>query len=201
MGESFTVMVTVSVSVREPESVTVSVNTIFWVVPTLGAVNDGVAVAAPVSVTVGAPLVWAHEYVREFPSSGSLERVPFRDTVAPSVTVWSSPALAVGAVLGVSSIVMIGGGGGTCSTPSVTFSVNRTVVFADTAGAVNVVLRAAEFCRVMVSDELWVHWWARVSSGSTSEAVPLSVTVSPSVTFWGLPASAVGGPCWQRRLP
>ena len=31
-----------------------------------------------------------------------------------------------------------------CAVPSVTFSVNRTVVFADTAGAVKVVLRAVE---------------------------------------------------------
>ena len=48
LGESFTVMVTVSVPVREPESVTVSVSTISRVSPTLGAVNDGVAVAEPV---------------------------------------------------------------------------------------------------------------------------------------------------------
>ena len=86
LGESFTVMVTVSVAGRLPESVTVSVNVIFWVWPTLGAVNVGSAMAASDSVTAG-PLVCAHEYDREFPSSGSLERVPFSDTVAPSVMV------------------------------------------------------------------------------------------------------------------
>ena len=79
-----------------------------------------------------------------------------------------------------------------CAVPSVTFSVNSTVVFADTGGAANVVLSAAEFCREMVSDELWVHLYARVSSGSVSEAVPLSVTVSPSATVWLAPASTRG---------
>ena len=97
LGESFTVMVTVSVSGRDLESVTVSVNVMSVSSPTLGAVNVGVAVAEPVSVTVG-PLVCAHEYDREA-SSGSLERVPFSVTISSSVTVWGSPASAVGAVL------------------------------------------------------------------------------------------------------
>ena len=45
-----------------------------------------------------------------------------------------------------------------CSAPSVTFSVNRTGMSADTGGAMNVAFRVAEFRRVMGSDELWVHW-------------------------------------------
>ena len=142
LGESFTVMVTVSVPVREPESVTVSVSMILLAWPTLGAVNDGVAVVAPVSDMVG-PLVRVHEYDRELPSSASLERVPFRDTVAPSVTVWGAPALAVGAVLGVSVIVIVTVSVA-CAVPSVTFSVNSTAVSADTSGAANVVSRAVE---------------------------------------------------------
>ena len=97
--------------------------------------------AAPLSVTVG-PLVCSHRYDREA-SSASLEMVPFSDTVAPSVTVWGSPALAVGAVLGVSVIVTVTVSV-VWSVPSVTFSVNRTAVFADTAGAVKVVSRAVE---------------------------------------------------------
>ena len=142
LGESFTVMVTVAAPVREPESVTVSVSMILLAWPTLGAVNDGVAVAAPVSDMVG-PLVRVHEYDRELPSSASLERVPFRDTVAPSVTVWGSPASAVGAVLGVSVIVIVTVSVA-CAVPSVTFSVNSTAVSVDTAGAVKVVSRAVE---------------------------------------------------------
>ena len=87
LGESFTVMVTVSVSVREPESVTVSVSMILLARPTLGAVNDGVAVLPSVSVTVG-PLVCSHRYDREA-SSASLERVPLTRWRR---TVWGSPA-------------------------------------------------------------------------------------------------------------
>ena len=110
--------------------------------------NDGVAVAGPVSVTAG-PLVCAHEYDREA-SSASLERVPFRDTVSPSVTVWLAPALAVGGELELSRMVT-----STVSVdeaaPSVTFSVNRTGVSAATLGAANEVSRAAASSRVMPS--------------------------------------------------
>ena len=98
LATSFTVMVTVSVSVREPESVTVRVIMISRVSPTLGASNDGVAVVAPVSDMAG-PLVCSHRYDREVPSSVSRELAPLSDTVAPSVTVWLAPASAVGGLL------------------------------------------------------------------------------------------------------
>ena len=51
-----TVIVTVSVSVRVP-SLTVRVNTRLVDAVTVGAVNVGLDVVAPVSVTVGLPLV------------------------------------------------------------------------------------------------------------------------------------------------
>ena len=117
--------------------------------PTLGAVNDGVAVAGPVSVTAG-PLVCAHEYDREVSSGSPSEAVPLSVTVAPSVTVWLAPALAVGGELVLSRMVT--------STVSVdeavsseTVSVNRTGVSAATLGAANEVSRAAASARVMPS--------------------------------------------------
>ena len=52
-----TVIVTVSVALSVP-ALTVRVNTRAVDVVTVGAVNVGLAVVAPVSVTVGVPLVW-----------------------------------------------------------------------------------------------------------------------------------------------
>ena len=91
-----TVTVTVSVSVRVP-SLTVRVNTRLVLVVTVGAVNVGDAVVAPVSVTAGVPLVWAHDQVRVSPASGSELPEPSRVTVVPTFAVWSAPAFAVGA--------------------------------------------------------------------------------------------------------
>ena len=81
-----TVMVTVSVSVSVPVSVTVSVNVMSVFSSTSGAVNLGISVSEPVSVTAGPP-VCSHRYVRESPSSGSLEPVPSSVTVSPGITV------------------------------------------------------------------------------------------------------------------
>ena len=61
---------------------------------TAGAVKEAVAVVALDNVTVG-PESWVHSKVRE-PDSGSVP-APGRETRLPSSTVWSGPALAVGA--------------------------------------------------------------------------------------------------------
>ena len=62
-----------------------------------GAVKVGFAAVALLSVAVG-PAVWDQAQVRVW-LSGSRLALPSRVTVSPSVTVWSAPALAVGAVL------------------------------------------------------------------------------------------------------
>ena len=59
-------------------------------------------------------------------------------------------------------------------------------------GAVNVVNCEVAFDTVMGRTESWLHKYVRWSP-SWSEAVPFSVTASPSLTVWSCPASTVGG--------
>ena len=83
--------------------------------------------------------------------------VPARATVEPSGTVRGWPASTVGGLLGLSVMVM-STVAGTVAVPSETVSVNRTVVFPATLGAVKVVDRAFWSAKVMDrSVELWVH--------------------------------------------
>ena len=62
---------------------------------TSGAVNVGLAALEELRVTVGPP-VCVHAWTRD-DSSGSVLAPPLSVTVAPSATVWSEPAFAVGA--------------------------------------------------------------------------------------------------------
>ena len=71
------------------------------------------------------PDVWVHVYVKDVPS-GSLEPDPSRVTVAPSATVWSDPALAVGASLSAVT-VMVTESVTALLTPSVTDTWNSRV--------------------------------------------------------------------------
>ena len=146
-GTFCTVMVTLAVSVRDPASVTVSVNVMFWVAPTLGAVNVGSAIAASDSVTAG-PLACAHKYDRA--PSGSLERVPFSVTISPSVTVWGSPASAVGAVL---VTVMLWSGAAAISLPAVSATAPASMSSCGVVISLTAVLWGAESVRVMVIDD------------------------------------------------
>ena len=92
-----TVTVTVSVALRPPGSVTVrvKVSAAFWVSP-VGAGKLGVAVSAPVNVTVGLPPVCDQAKVSVW-LSGSVLALPSRVTVAPVAAWRSAPAFAVGA--------------------------------------------------------------------------------------------------------
>src|SRR5689334_12662685 len=89
-----TVIVTVDGALAgEVPSVTVrlKVRSVFDV--TAGAVNVGLTVFAPVSVT-SVPAVWVHVYCRASPC-GSMLASPLRRTGAPDRTVRLGPALAV----------------------------------------------------------------------------------------------------------
>ena len=97
-ASSSAVTVTSTVSAAEtevvPAAVTVSEKVRAAVVLRSGAVKVG-AEGRPVRRTV-VPAVWLQEYTRgRFP--GSVLAPPSSVTVAPSATVWSEPAFAVGA--------------------------------------------------------------------------------------------------------
>ena len=171
-GMSCTVMAISAVSVKESVSVTVSVNVIlvFWL--TLGAVNVGVAVVESVSVTAG-PLVCTQEYDKEFPSSGSLERVPSSVTISPSVTVWGSPASAVGAVL---ITVMDRSGAAAISLPAVSEMAPASMSSCGVFISLTVVLWGAESVRVMVIDDGSTVLVVTSSSESPPEDWPVSRT-------------------------
>src|SRR5512146_354742 len=57
-----------------------------------GAVNEGLAVFAPLSTT-GVPLVWVQANVSGRPAASV--PLPWRVTIAPEATVWFAPAFAV----------------------------------------------------------------------------------------------------------
>jgi len=106
-----------------------------------GALNDGVAVFAPVSVTAGPP-VWLQAYVRVSPF-GSLLSVPSSATpAAPMLVANAAPASAVGGTFGWTSVTLtttVSAGLVTEPSPTTRRKVSGPVTF----GAVNVGLAVA----------------------------------------------------------
>src|SRR4051812_34237647 len=92
-----TVIVTSDAALVFAPSVTVrlKISGVFTV--TAGAVNVGLAVVAPASVTL-APPVWVHAYCRGAPSGSELDS-PLRRTVAPARTTRLGPPFALVVVL------------------------------------------------------------------------------------------------------
>ena len=78
--------------------------------------------------------------------------------------------------------------------PSVAVRVKANVTVLSTCGASNVTVRAAESPGSTggSSGEVWLHWYIR-EPGDAPVAVPVRVTVSPSSTSCGLPASTTSG--------
>ena len=76
--------------------------------------------------------------------------------------------------------------------PSETLSTKVTVASESTVGAVKVVNGEVASDMVMGSAESWLHKYVRWSP-SGSEAVPLRVTCTPSLTATCSPASTEGG--------
>src|ERR1044071_8065669 len=94
---------TVSVDELPAASRTVSVKVMSSGVAGGGAVNDGVAVAAPTSV-IAAPALWVHAKL----TIGPVEARPLSDSASPAATDWSGPALATtGGVSRATSIVAV----------------------------------------------------------------------------------------------
>ena len=100
-----TVTVTVSLADRPPESVTVNRNVRTASVVTCGVVKVGVAVLAPLRVTLGDPPVCVHAKVSA-PPSGSVLPPPSSVTDPPSSTVRWVPALASGASLSARTVTV-----------------------------------------------------------------------------------------------
>ena len=104
MSPAVTVMVTVSAGEMLVPSETVRENTSEALDASCeGAVKVGLSAVEELRVTVGVPEVWLHEYVSVSPSVSELA-LPSSVTSAPSDTVWSVPALAVGVL---SSLVIV----------------------------------------------------------------------------------------------
>ena len=171
-----TVTVTSSVALSEP-SLTVNRNVSAVLTVTSGAVNVGDAALVLLSVTVG-PAVCVQAWLTLSPSGSELPE-PSSVTVAPSSTVWSGPAAAVGARF-------------TCRTVTVTSSValrepsldvrrNVNVVSSVTSGAGNVGDAALASLSVTVGPAVCVHEYV-TSSPSGSLPEPASVTVVRSST-------------------
>ena len=115
---------------------------------TCGAVNAGISAAASLRVTVGPP-VCVHAYLMTWFSRSELA-LPSSVTVAPSATVWSAPADAVGAVFSPSRTVMSTVSVEVRPPGSVTVSENVSVASAVTAGASKVGPAALAELRVTV---------------------------------------------------
>ena len=121
------------------------------------------------------------------PPPGSLLPLPFSVTVAPSATVWSLPASAVGAA----STVTVTVSAALSFVPSFTVRLKTRSVLAVTSGAVKVGAGdrgAAQ--RHRRGSRLRPGQVSVAPSGSV--ALPSSVTETPSCTVWSLPAFAVG---------
>ena len=151
-----TVTVTVSVAVSPPASVTVRVKVSAASLDRLdGAVNDGLAVDALPSVTVGVPAVWLQAQVSVW-FSGSLLALPSSVTVAPSAARRSAPASAVGAVLFLTVTSTVSAV--EASPPeSVTTRLKVSVVSADTDGAVKLGFAQVGFWSVTAGVPVWVQ--------------------------------------------
>src|SRR5690349_10480449 len=89
-----TVMVTTDGALVPLPSLTVRLKVRGVLLATVGAVNVGFTVSAPVSVTVGVPPGCVHAYCSVSPSGSTLAS-PDRSTVEPEKTVRLTPALAV----------------------------------------------------------------------------------------------------------
>ena len=122
---------------------------------TCGAVNVGVSAAASLSVTVGPP-VCVHAYLTTWFSRSELS-LPSSVTVAPSATVWESPASAVGALFSPSRTVTLTVSVEVRPPRSVTVSENSSVASAVTAGASKVGPAALAELRVAFGPEVCVH--------------------------------------------
>ncbi len=195
--------VTVSEWTTTPSSA-VSVNAIAVSESTWGAVKE--ASSAEASSVMGRVELCDQEYVRVSSVSESAT-APSRLTAEPSAAVWSGPALTVGGLLG-ESVTVTCRVSETSTVPSSTVRVTVMVVLAATSGAVNDADKESEPVMVIERVSSWVHEYARVSSGSSSETVPERVTVAPSATSWSCPALTVGGllgesgsPAGCQRLP
>ena len=187
-GLSSTVTVTVSAAeARPPGSVTVRLKVRSVSAVTLGAVKVGHAVAAPVRFTVGEPPVWVQAYVSVW-FSGSLLPLPSRLTAAPSRTVRSSPASAVGAVLACTVTVTVSAVD--VLPPAVTVRLNVSVAAED--GAVKLGFGAALFESLTDVPAVWVQAYLRTSPSGSLLPLPSRVAVAPVATVRSGPASAVG---------
>src|SRR5262245_39467373 len=132
-GGAFTWIVTESAALAAPSlSVTVRLNV--RSAGPVGAVNDGVAVSAPVRVTAG-PDVCTQANDAMVPS-GSVEPFPFRFTVAPESTVWSTPAFAVGGIFA-GALTLIVTESAALAAPSLSVTVRLNVRVAGPVAAVN----------------------------------------------------------------
>ena len=215
----FTVIVTSSVEVLSAPSVTVRTKVMGVSSVISGAVKVGLAVSAPVRVTTGSILViggsgggggwpaggglggggnavsfWVQAQVR-VSSSGSLVPLPSRVTNAPSRTLRSAPAFAVGAWLFAAVTTVTVTVSVALRPPgSVTARVKVSAVFwVSPVGAGK--LGVAVVAPVKVTDGLPPVWdQAKVSTWLSGSVLPLPsrVTVAPIAAWRSAPALAVG---------
>ena len=194
LAPAVTVTVTVSAAEVLPPAVTVRLKVrVASAASCAGAVKVGLAAVALLRVTAGVPF-WVQAQASVSPS-GSLLALPSRVAVAPSATVWSAPALAVGARLFVAvttvtvtvSVAVIPPG-------SVTVRVKVSAASLDRVdGAVKVGLAATVLLSVTVGvPPVWVQEYVSVWFSGSLLALPSRVTVAPSAARWSAPASAVG---------
>ncbi len=108
MFDQLTFMITVSVALSPPISVTVSLKisaSPLW--PTFGDVNVGLTALASESVTNGSgPAICSHLY-DAIPSSGSVDADASRVTSTPSETCWFGPAFATGGALDQETLTIV----------------------------------------------------------------------------------------------
>ena len=141
---TFTVSVSLAVFSVPTVNVSVKVSVMSSARP-VGAKKLGVAVVAPVSVTVGLPPVWLQRYLIASPG-GPLDSVPSRFTKSPSFTVWSGPASGAGPNSTVTFTISVA-----LAPPAVTVSSNDSVVSVVTIGAVKLGLAVVAPVRDTVS--------------------------------------------------
>ena len=124
--------------------------------------------------------------------SGSLLAVPFSVTASPSTTVWSSPALAVGAVLLLAVIVTVSAAEVLPPAVTVRLKVSVTVWPAFRVGAVKVGLAAVALLSVTVVPAVCVQAYVSASFSGSLLPLPSSVTDWALATVRSAPALAVG---------
>src|SRR5919112_3224772 len=126
--------------------------------PTSGAVNDGVALLASLNVAA-VPAVWVQAYVNVSLSGSELPE-PSSDTVSPSLTVWSEPALAVGSWFTITLSTVTSTLSAVEVPPSLSVTVSAKVKVspsAPTSGAVNDGVALLASLNVTDVPAVWVH--------------------------------------------